>query len=138
MTGPLGAIWFFKKRSAREDWGIRLSVRSLPLAIYGLKVVHREIESTLALLTGNAPPPPMSISRVDYALDYFVPEFELVADHFVMHSRFKRQLDGSLSEVGRSSKTTSVRIGKMPGQQVAVYDKRADVIAKGKRIWWEL
>mgnify|MGYP001571982334 CR=1 FL=1 len=31
-----------------------------------------------------------------------------------------------------------MRIGKMPGQQVAVYDKRADVMAKSKSVWWEI
>ena len=31
-----------------------------------------------------------------------------------------------------------MRIGKMPGREVTVYDKRADLIAKGKPEWWTI
>lgn len=55
-----------------------------------------------------------------------------------MHSRLTRATDREASEVGRSGRALSVRIGKMPGQQVAAYDKRADVLAKSKTVWWEI
>src|SRR5206468_1118150 len=39
---------------------------------------------------------------------------------------------------GRSGSVSSVTVGKMPGQQVIVYDKRSEVIAKRKVGWWEI
>ena len=37
---------------------------------------------------------------------------------------------------GKSGRTTSVTVGKMPNRQVIVYDKRAEVIARSKSYWW--
>lgn len=136
-TGPLGANWFFKKPSSRDDWGIRVSVRAMPLALKGIDAVYAELVAIVSALGGELRADCVSISRIDYAIDYFFPGFDLSPDQFVMHSRLTRTVDRETSEVGRSGRVHSIRIGKMPGQQVALYDKRADVLAKGKRIWWE-
>lgn len=39
---------------------------------------------------------------------------------------------------GKSGRFTSVTIGKMPGRQVILYDKRREVIDKHKVIWWDI
>lgn len=39
---------------------------------------------------------------------------------------------------GKSGRTTSVTLGKMPGRQVIIYDKRAEVIARSKTYWWAI
>lgn len=137
-TGPLGANWFFKRPTPRDDWGIRISVRALPLALKGIDTVYAELLAIVSTLGGEVKADCVSISRVDYAVDYLVPGFELVPDQFVMHSRLTRTVDRETSEVGSSGRVRSVRIGKIPGQQVAVYDKRADVLAKSKRLRWEI
>jgi hypothetical protein len=49
-----------------------------------------------------------------------------------------RASDEELQEGGAGHLTHALRIGKMPGKQVAIYDKRRDVIAKHKREWWEI
>jgi hypothetical protein len=137
-TGPLGAIWFFKAPNIRDPWGVRVSIRSLPLAIHGLDAMESEVRSLVHALCGPVSGNDISISRVDYALDFFLSEFILRPELFVMHSRLTRTDDRESSEVGHSGRVHSIRIGKMPGQQVAVYDKRADVIAKSKTPWWEI
>jgi hypothetical protein len=58
-----------------------------------------------------------------------------------MHSNANRADHIEEPEVtcnGRSGRVTSVTVGKMPGRQVIVYDKRAEVIAKRKVGWWEI
>ena len=58
-----------------------------------------------------------------------------------MHSSANRSDHVELPEVrcnGRSGRATSVTVGKMPGRQVIVYDKRAEVIAHHKLGWWEI
>ncbi|PIE18123.1 MAG: hypothetical protein CSA65_05915, partial [Proteobacteria bacterium] len=39
---------------------------------------------------------------------------------------------------GKSGRYSSVTVGKNPGRQVTIYDKRAQVIAKRKPIWWDI
>jgi hypothetical protein len=58
-----------------------------------------------------------------------------------MHSStgWKRHSDTEENvESGKSGRVTSVTIGKMPGRQVIVYDKRAEIIANRKLAWWEI
>ena len=137
-TGPMGATWFFKVPSQNDPWGVRVSAKSLPLALNGIRAVEAEFLAFVAALCGNLPPDGVSLGRVDYCLDFLFPDFDLNPEQFVMHSRLTRTTDREPSEVGRSGRTASMRIGKMPGQQVAVYDKRSDVMAKSKAAWWEI
>ncbi len=53
-----------------------------------------------------------------------------------MHSRTGKKAIAELIETnGVSGRLTSVTIGKMPGRQVILYDKREEVLARGKREW---
>jgi hypothetical protein len=82
-----------------------------------------------------------SIGRVDFAMDFFAPDFVLIPDHFVMHARCNRSDHTELEEIatnGHSGRVTSVTIGKNPGRQVIVYDKRAEVISQRKPYWWPI
>lgn len=137
-TGPLGATWFFKVPSPSDPWGVRVSAKSLPLALYGIRAEEADFLAFVTTLCGKLTHDAVSLGRVDYCLDFLIPDFDLVPEQFVMHSRLTRTTDREASEVGRSGRATSIRIGKMPGQQVAVYDKRADVLAKSKAAWWEI
>lgn len=141
-TGPLGATWFFKKPNARDPWGVRVSCASFNLALNGLGGARAQLYETLRALEVDLIPGGESLSRVDYALDFLAPEFVLVPEHFVMHSNAGwAEHSEQLPEVmvhGRSGRVTSVTVGKMPGRQVIIYDKRAEVIARHKVGWWEI
>lgn len=134
-----GAIWFFKRPNPNDPWGVRVSLRSLTLALYGLGGARKILFDTLDALAIPVTAQGVSIGRVDYAIDILAPGFVLEADHFVMHSRMRRKDYIADKQVnGRTGRTESVTIGTMPGKQIIVYDKRADVIAKNKREWWEI
>lgn len=140
-TGMFGATWFFKKPNSRDPWGVRVSCNSFNLAVNGLSRVRAELYRIMNNLGVALIPNGESIGRVDYALDFLAPTFVLVPDQFVMHSNANRtdhveQTDVSIN--GRSGRITSVTVGKMPGRQVIIYDKRAEVIAKHKAGWWEI
>lgn len=140
-TGPDGATWFFKRPNRKDPWGIRVSVKSLALALYGLGGVRKRLYEFLDGIGVRTTPHGVSIGRVDYAVDVLAPGFVLVPDNFVMHSHCTRadHIEPEPTQVhGRSGRVTSVTVGKMPGRQVIVYDKRADVIAKQKVEWWEI
>ncbi|RKQ64138.1 hypothetical protein, partial [Oceanibaculum indicum] len=86
-----GAIWFFKRPNPNDPWGVRVSLHSRTLALYGLggarKVLFDTLESLGIPVAGNG----VSIGRVDYAIDFLAPGFVLEADHFVTHSRTRRK-----------------------------------------------
>lgn len=131
-TGPLGATWFFKKPNARDPWGVRVSCKSAGLACFGLGATRMHLLDTLARLGVAAAEGAEAIGRVDYAVDVLAPGFALEPEAFVMHSQATRADHLDVSVHGRSSRVSSVTVGKMPGRQVIVYDKRAEVIAKKK------
>ena len=108
------------------------------MAIGGLGRVrdnlHEFLETISVMITAND----VSVSRADYAIDLLMPEFELVPGNFILHSKPDRASFEEMAVHGVSGRVTSVRIGCMPGRQVAVYDKRADIIRKRKPEWWEI
>ncbi|MEP3040716.1 MAG: hypothetical protein ABJO97_18765 [Roseibium sp.] len=137
-TGLLGATWFIKKPNEKDEWGIRVSCKSLPLAVHGLGRARDDLHAFLDAIAGPITTKDVSIGRVDYAVDILAPQFELCADNFVMHSSSKRAEFKDIEIHGTSGRTTGVRIGSMPFRQLAVYDKRADIITKRKVEWWKI
>ncbi|MCI2400407.1 hypothetical protein [Aliiroseovarius subalbicans] len=140
--GPLGFRWAFKKPNARDSWGIRVIIGSTVLATQGLGHVRAHIDSTLGRLGVKFAAHQVSIARVDFCVDVLAPEFKLNPEQFVIHSHTNRADHRAAPEDvgsnGKSGRFTSVTVGKMPGRQVIVYDKRQEVIDRLKPIWWDI
>lgn len=137
-TGTLGATWFFKKPRAGDPWGVRVSFKSRPLALFGLEKVRADFEKTCLKLGLRVPLDGISIGRVDYAIDILVASLKLEPTNFKVHSRANRRSHSDLEEMvtnGPSGRYTSVTIGKMPGRQVIVYDKRKEAQDHRKLEW---
>lgn len=137
-TGAEGAIWAIKKPKASDPWGVHVSIRSRALALHGLEKVRHELEATCEKLGFRIPPDGISIGRVDFAVDILDPTFSLDPHAFVVHSRTKLKTHTDLAvntAHSHSGRVTSVTIGKMPGRQVIVYDKREEVLQKHKHEW---
>ncbi len=87
-------------------------------------------------------PRQVSIGRTGFCVDILAPEFELTPENFVIHSHTNRAdhltPEDHTRSNGKSWRFTSVTVGKMPGRQVTIYDKRLEVTDKRKPIWWEL
>lgn len=90
-----------------------------------------------------------SVRRADFAMDFLMPsEFELDHEQFVSHGHCKLAPhwgeNHMLSDpnqpaaVFRGRKLQSVTIGKMPGRQIIVYDKRAAAIEQKKLFWFKV
>lgn len=141
-TGAEGGNWVFKRPKRSDPWGIRVSVRALPLMLYGLGGVRDDLYEFLSRVGCSPRLGDESIARIDYAMDFLVPEFALEPEHFVMHSHSNRSdhVDkiNELNRNGRSGRVTSVTVGKMPGRQVIVYDKRAEIVASQKMEMFEV
>ncbi|PJE27369.1 hypothetical protein SAMN06297129_0704 [Pseudooceanicola antarcticus] len=140
--GAADAHWFIKKPNAKDPWGIRISVGSTMLATQGLSVVRDHLDKTLARLGILYEPHQISIARADFCVDILAPGFELSPERFVIHSHTNRadyhaEPEDKRSN-GKSGLYTSVTVGKSPGRQVIIYDKRREVIERKKPIWWDI
>ena len=141
LGGPLGELWLFKRPTERKDpWGVRVSCRALPLALDGLAKVRQRIEATMAALGMSVKSGDEAIARVDVACDILAPDFVADRNCVVAHSQttIKDITPDMMQVVGRSGRLESITIGKNPGRQVVIYDKRAEVIAMQKPYWWPI
>jgi len=140
--GPLDVQWFIKKPNSRDPWGIRVTIGSILLATQGLGFARAYIDKTLTRLGVRYAAHQVSIARADFCVDILAPEFELIPENFVTHSHSNRADHYSPAEHtrsnGKSGRFTSVTVGKMPGRQVIIYDKRREVIDKQKPVWWDI
>ncbi len=146
-TGPDGEIWLVGDRESRDQWNVRVRVRSLCLALYGYEKTKEKILSVLLeslLAKGpeeNDKIPQERISRIDYCLDFhFEENFQPSYLNFVCAGRTKKGFIGELSVQTESTgqAVEYVRIGKMPNRQVVLYDKTREIISTKKSYWWKL
>lgn len=143
-TGPVGCKWFFKKNHDAAQWNIFVSPRATALLAHGYHGTRDRIWEELANM--GAEVMDHSINRVDFAMDFQTSGFELSLGQFVAHAHTKvRPHWGEVkaasdsnqpSAVMRGRRLESVTIGKMPGRQIIVYDKRREAIERNKLFWF--
>lgn len=138
-TGEDGEIWFIKHDTRVTEWNVRVSCRALGLALHGFAAVRQRIYDRAAALgiTLRAE----SVGRVDIAADFLAPDLALVPSAFVAHSQSTRKAyhDGDGVDVHYTGRRVSgVAIGKQPGRQVVVYDKRREAVQKHLWHWFDL
>ena len=147
-TGPLGETWFFKRDLSRDGWNIRVSMKSQPLALLGLKEVWKQLQeklNSLGIFSARE-----SVGRIDFAIDFLMPSgFELQPNRFVAHAKAtnaehdytikpQKIAPDEFQVHWRGRVASSVTIGKMPGRQLIVYDKHQEVMQKRKFHWFEI
>ena len=146
-TGPVGENIFVKNNAKPNEWNLLIKFRSATLLEYGFEGIKerlfQQFDAMGAHITG------MSINRIDYAMDFLCPGFELHMNRFVAPSgSTKRPHFGDRdtdtapdpyapSPVMRGRRLETMTVGKMPGRQVTVYDKRKDAMVKRKWYWFE-
>ncbi len=160
-TGDDGETWFVVHSPKRDGWNVKVSAKSLALALYGYSGVKERILKLLieelgakgvtqnnplvgAIDPTKADYPLERISRLDFCIDFktdlFLPDIKA----FIGKGRFKKRMlkvedDKSTSQIIFSGQNTKYfRIGSMPNRQVVLYDKIADITEKRKSYWWRL
>lgn len=146
-TGPDGEIWLIGDREAKDQWNVRVRVRSLCLALYGYEKTKEKILNVLLdhlLAKGpdeNDKKPVERISRIDYCLDfYFEEKFFPSYLNFVCAGRTKK---GFISELNFQVESSGqhieyIRVGKMPNRQIVIYNKTREIQSTRKSYWWQL
>ena len=144
-TGPVGVKWMFKNNKDSRQWNIFASPKATTLLAHGYAgtrdKMFAELEAMGASVTDH------SINRTDFAMDFRTNGFELHLHQFVCHRRTKvsAHWDAPVTDddrfhpsaVIRGRQVQSMTIGKQPGRQIIVYDKRAEAIEKQKPFWFK-
>lgn len=159
-TGFHGETWFVVHSPKRDGWNVKVSVKSLTLALYGYEGVKEKIlnflineleamgVSRMDKNTGEMTEAPLErVSRFDFCIDFQTDEFIPDISAFIGKGRFKKRLlnvdddnhENFTSEIVFSGRMAKYfRIGSMPNRQVVLYDKISDITEKRKDYWWKL
>ena len=147
-TGFMGEQWTFMDSEDTSRWNIAVKVRAANLAAHSYQEIKERIQQRLADM--GCIVLQESIRRADFAMDFLMPEgFELNQDQIVAHSHSKvsshwgeKNVDSEKqnhpSTVFRGRKLESITIGKMPGRQVIIYNKRKAAIEKQTPFWFKV
>lgn len=144
-TGPLGAKWMIKHNRDAAQWNLFASPRATTLLAYGYRETFarllEEIESMGGRVTGH------SINRVDFAMDFETSGFDLHPEQMVAHSHSKvsphwseqnsQKDENQPTIVMRGRRVESITVGKQPGRQLIIYDKRREAVERQKPFWFE-
>lgn len=147
-TGFMGEQWTFMDSEDTSRWNIAIKVRAANLACHSYQEIKERIQQRLTDIGCIALQE--SIRRADFAMDFLMPEdFELNQDQVVAHSHSKvsshwgekdagSEKQNHPSTVFRGRKLESITIGKMPGRQVIIYNKRKAAIEKQTPFWFKV
>ena len=136
FDGVLGHVIRLKRNLDRNGWNAYVKIRALALATYGLNEMKARVFSDLAAIGFSEHG--VSLSRIDYAMDFLNAGIALDPMHFVTHARVSKtahKLDINTNSRGQSYE--SITLGKNPNRQIIVYDKRGEVIVKRNPAWFE-
>lgn len=143
--GEMGVKYLIKDNGDPENWNIYAQAHAEYLATVSIDEVQIKMRDDLELLGGYIMGE--SVSRFDYAVDLDAPDFEPNPANIIAHSKTyispyyetdePQEIAGSKDmQIGLSGrKISSITIGRMPGRQIQIYNKRKEAIAKGKSFW---
>lgn len=98
-----------------------------------------DLESSTKNTPDNELPYKEVISRIDFCVDFETNNFEIDKNRIVAHSKAKRNYNESNIEYNGTGKVfDSVRIGKMPNKQLAIYNKIKEIKSRNKSYWWNV
>ena len=139
-TGDMGAEWYFldpENRPANNP-GVTVDFRAFLLATGGLRAAQAHLEACMQAFGIPYGDHQVRVTRTDFAVDFLAPWFEPGRNDVVMPPKTKAvEFTGpSESETHASgTRVTGLRAGKGANRQLVIYDKRAEVIEKGKAGW---
>lgn len=140
-TGEYGAEWYFldpENRPANNP-GITVDFRAFLLATGGLAAAQAHFEKYMAAFGVEYVETQLRVSRVDFAIDILAPWFEPDREALVSPPGTHATEITGISETHSSGvRVTGLRAGAGSNRQLAIYDKRVEIIAKGKMGWLEI
>ncbi|WP_424177145.1 hypothetical protein [Yoonia sp. TsM2_T14_4] len=139
-TGDHGAVWLFQDPQDRipHNPGITVDFRAFGLATGGLEGAERHFRECINAMEIKYVETQLRVSRADYAVDFLAPWFEPNREALVVPPGTKITEFTGIDEtatMASGSRVTGLRAGAIANRQIAIYDKRAEIIQTGKMGW---
>lgn len=142
-TGDMGAEWYFldpENRPANNP-GVTVDFRAFLLATGGLRAAQDHLEACMQAFGIPYGENQLRVTRADFAVDFLAPWFEPDRNDLVLPPKTKAvEFTGTSDSETHASgaRVTGLRAGRGASRQLVIYDKRAEVIEKGKAGWVEI
>lgn len=139
-TGEYGAEWYFldPENRAPNNPGVTVDFRAFLLATGGLQAAQDHFDTCMAAFGIRYTQAQLRVSRVDFAVDILAPWFEPDREALVVPpgTHIQEYTEPDTTETHSiGARVSGLRAGAIANRQLAIYDKRAEVIAKGKLGW---
>ena len=139
-TGDHGAIWLFQDPEDRiaNTPGVTVDFRAFGLATGGLGGAERHFRECLDAFAIKYVETQLRVTRADFAVDFLAPWFEPDREALVVPPGTKVTEYTGVDEtatVSSGSRVVGLRAGAVANRQIAIYDKRAEVIQRNKPGW---
>jgi hypothetical protein len=142
-TGLDGMIWMIAPSQDLKRWNVRMSAKSLMLALYGYEETKKRILKTLiedleVIFSHNDENnyPLERVSRFDYCFDFISDNFTPDSTCFTAHNRSIKECIFKTFERGRRLET--ITVGQIPNKQITIYNKGREIISSAKMFWWDI
>ncbi|SOH95243.1 hypothetical protein SAMN06273572_1092 [Monaibacterium marinum] len=139
-TGDYGAEWYFLDplNKPKNNPGITVDFRAFLLATGGIAAARAQFEAQLQAFGIRYGDHMVKVARVDFAVDVLAPWFTPDRSCIVAPSGTRtsaRASDIPIEEYGVGDGVTGLKAGQISNRQLAIYDKRREVIDCHKRGW---
>lgn len=142
-TGELGAVWMFQDPEDRipNNPGVTVDFRAFGLATGGLDHAEKHFREMMDTLTIPYAEHLLRVSRVDFAVDILAPWFEpdrlsLITPPGTKVTEYTGIYETATQATG--GRVTGLLAGAVNNRQLAIYDKRTEVMQKAKDGWLEI
>ncbi|UWR79985.1 hypothetical protein K4K97_15510 [Phaeobacter inhibens] len=139
-TGEYGAEWYFldpENRPANNP-GITVDFRAFLLATGRLDAAEKHFRTCMDAFGIRYADHLLRVTRVDYAIDFLAPWFEPDREALVVPPGTRIQEHTGIDETethATGARVTGLRAGAVANRQLVIYDKRQEVMQKGKMGW---
>ena len=139
-TGEYGAEWYFLDPENRpvNNPGITVDFRAFLLATGGLDAAEKQFRTCMDAFGIRYADHLLRVTRVDYAIDFLAPWFEPDREALVVPPGTRIQEHTGIDETethATGARVTGLRAGAVANRQLVIYDKRQEVMQKGKLGW---
>lgn len=139
-TGDHGAVWLFQdpEDPIPNNPGITVDFRAFGLATSGLAGAEQHFRDCMKSFGIRYVETQLRVTRADFAVDLLAPSFEPNRDALVLPPGTKvTEYTGpaETATMASGARVTGLRAGAVANRQLAIYDKRAEVIQQGKAGW---
>jgi len=139
-TGDHGAVWLFQDPEDRipNNPGITVDFRAFGLATGGLEGAEQHFRDCMDAFGIKYVETQLRVTRADFAVDFLAPWFEPDREALVVPPGTKVTEYtgvGETATVSSGARVVGLRAGAVANRQIAIYDKRAEVIQQNKLGW---